>query len=872
MRSAHTRRPAPARVAAAAARLAAPRRRPVGAFAVLVAFTCRWPDGAFAAFIALSRRCPGGAFAASIAFARALVALLAPVRRWSDRAAFAALIALALTVGLGDLSQWSMPWLVLRTAVQALLPAVCALALAARLLNRPVPARPSHLQPATRRNAALAPPRPLTTTVHSRPASGSANNRPAAARRRPFNQRIADALNVGLPGRHRRFALRQRYAVATALNIGLPGRIVLPALLWLLVLISSAAFAPSHQTDAFGAVQRACALVLLAGCVATLVRTPARWFQLARAIAVGGLMVALVGLAQAAQVPGVETMLAFAHDGAVPVGDVPRLSSTLSHPNLAAVMLELSLPLLIAWAWTTRPRPHGSAGQTRRFALSIGLWLAVLATAAATLLTFSRMGIAALLIALGVLAAVAALRREPRLAALSLTAIAGITVLLGALLLTDSDLRRRLGAELDRSSYAAGYEVPANVAAAADAQLMIPITLTNRSADPWSAVGWQRVALGYHLLRADGSPIEFDCPALPLPRAVPAGESISLEVPIAAPRQTGEYLIEWDALREGIAWFSWRGVPMQRTQLEVTLPDSASGEPRPRIADGTAGGPLADPASGVARPGSADEAAGGPLGHPAMGEQRPGSANAQRGDGQRGNVERGDGQRGDGLAADGRPGESLLPGASTEGPAARTGATPVAVAAAALPVRLPQPGRLQFWSAAWQMFLSRPLLGVGADNFRLRFAEFSGVPLSDLSVHAHNQYLEALADTGLLGLGTLCWLLVALVREAVSHAKADGAWVWRAATLASLSAWLAHAVLDDFERFWPASVVFWLIAGLAISGRPRGRGAGDKQRTDRDHGRVLDHRGMGAHEVVEHRPMRQVVVAVVHDVDLRLLE
>ena len=62
-----------------------------------------------------------------------------------------------------------------------------------------------------------------------------------------------------------------------------------------------------------------------------------------------------------------------------------------------------------------------------------------------------------------------------------------------------------------------------------------------------------------------------------------------------------------------------------------------------------------------------------------------------------------------------------------------------------------------------------------------------------------------------------------MVRTAVEGVRSTGGpaglatledWPWRAAVLASLSAWLVHAVLDDFERFWPASVAFWLIAGL----------------------------------------------------------
>jgi uncharacterized protein YjbJ (UPF0337 family) len=97
------------------------------------------------------------------------------------------------------------------------------------------------------------------------------------------------------------------------------------------------------------------------------------------------------------------------------------------------------------------------------------------------------------------------------------------------------------------------------------------------------------------------------------------------------------------------------------------------------------------------------------------------------------------------------------------------------------------------------------------------------VPADNLGVHAHDQYIEALADTGVLGLLTLGWLLTALFRTALEGVRASSAsaeprdWPWRVAVLASLSAWLLHAVLDDFERFWPANVAFWLIAGLSFS-------------------------------------------------------
>ncbi|HET6317104.1 MAG TPA: O-antigen ligase family protein, partial [Chloroflexota bacterium] len=128
------------------------------------------------------------------------------------------------------------------------------------------------------------------------------------------------------------------------------------------------------------------------------------------------------------------------------------------------------------------------------------------------------------------------------------------------------------------------------------------------------------------------------------------------------------------------------------------------------------------------------------------------------------------------------------------------------------------PSRLDYWSAAWRMAIDHPLLGVGPDNYRWAFAAYSGVDVDNLGVHAHNQLLDTLASTGVFGLLALLLLLFTLLRTAASRLarSSDAVWPWRLALLGSLGAWLAHGLLDDFEHFWPASVAFWLIAGLAV--------------------------------------------------------
>lgn len=376
-----------------------------------------------------------------------------------------------------------------------------------------------------------------------------------------------------------------------------PHQMRLPFAAWLLVLLLSAVLAPTNRFDALAALARPTAGALLAWSTFALCKTRHRWVIVARAVALGGLAIAMVGLAEAGGIRPVEQWLASVHEGKVPIGDVPRIASTLSHPNVAAMVLELSLPLVVAWIWT--------AARHWRTPLAAG----ALSNALALVLTFSRAGIVAGLAALTVMGGLSVARGDRhRVVTLGLVALAVPAALVCAAK-ADPGLDRRLNAEL---------------------------TATN-----------------------------------------PA------------------------------------------TSLSTT-----------------------------------------------------------------------------------------------------------------------QPTRYEYWLVAWDMLRDYPWLGVGPDNYRWRFASYSGVAADNLGIHAHNQYFEALADTGVLGLLALGWLLLRLLRRAIDGVRSTAGgqdWPWRAGVLASLTAWLLHATLDDFERFWPTSVAFWLIVGLCLR-LPELRRVADVPPGDREFG------------------------------------
>jgi O-antigen ligase len=83
--------------------------------------------------------------------------------------------------------------------------------------------------------------------------------------------------------------------------------------------------------------------------------------------------------------------------------------------------------------------------------------------------------------------------------------------------------------------------------------------------------------------------------------------------------------------------------------------------------------------------------------------------------------------------------------------------------------------RLYFYQGAWDAFRSSPLLGHGIGNFstvlpKFRSPEYWMMKSEDIVAHAHNEYLEILAETGIAGLFAFAafigWYIVTVVRAA----------------------------------------------------------------------------------------------------------
>jgi putative inorganic carbon (HCO3(-)) transporter len=137
--------------------------------------------------------------------------------------------------------------------------------------------------------------------------------------------------------------------------------------------------------------------------------------------------------------------------------------------------------------------------------------------------------------------------------------------------------------------------------------------------------------------------------------------------------------------------------------------------------------------------------------------------------------------------------------------------------------------RMAHWQAAWNMYLAHPILGVGPGHYALAYPDFRVnnfwiYPLG----HAHNIYLNVMAETGFLGIVAylaqfFAWLLVILAAHRRARSPID-----RALAAGILASFVAVAIHNGFDDLYVhgLNAQFGLLIGLAASiGRGEARQA-----------------------------------------------
>jgi hypothetical protein len=95
----------------------------------------------------------------------------------------------------------------------------------------------------------------------------------------------------------------------------------------------------------------------------------------------------------------------------------------------------------------------------------------------------------------------------------------------------------------------------------------VPVRIQNLSGSDWDGT----VNLSYHWIDAGGRAVVWDGLRTPL-AGVRAGEVRDVTANVAGPSAAGTYTLRWDVVKEGVAWFSGRGVQMPSAAVGIVVP------------------------------------------------------------------------------------------------------------------------------------------------------------------------------------------------------------------------------------------------------------------------------------------------------------
>jgi O-antigen ligase len=112
-----------------------------------------------------------------------------------------------------------------------------------------------------------------------------------------------------------------------------------------------------------------------------------------------------------------------------------------------------------------------------------------------------------------------------------------------------------------------------------------------------------------------------------------------------------------------------------------------------------------------------------------------------------------------------------------------------------------------------KMFLKRPVAGWGLGTFPVIYPQFRSFYTNFFVNQAHNDYLQLLVETGLLGFGIMAWFVVALYHQAwkkIGNWTSDVSGAVSLACILGFTGILVHSAVD-FNLQIPANAAFFYV-------------------------------------------------------------
>jgi O-antigen ligase len=129
--------------------------------------------------------------------------------------------------------------------------------------------------------------------------------------------------------------------------------------------------------------------------------------------------------------------------------------------------------------------------------------------------------------------------------------------------------------------------------------------------------------------------------------------------------------------------------------------------------------------------------------------------------------------------------------------------------------------RVRIWMDTARLIADNPVFGSGLGGFEPALYRYRTAALDSRVDYAHNDYLQALAELGFIGLGIAGVFLAALAAESIRAIRRSGQMPLALPATAALAAIAAHS-LTDFNLHIPANalVAAWvagIVSGLAAT-------------------------------------------------------
>ena len=142
----------------------------------------------------------------------------------------------------------------------------------------------------------------------------------------------------------------------------------------------------------------------------------------------------------------------------------------------------------------------------------------------------------------------------------------------------------------------------------------------------------------------------------------------------------------------------------------------------------------------------------------------------------------------------------------------------------------------------WRIFLDHPFLGTGLGTLQIVYPPYETLYDGKIVNHTHNDYLEALAETGLVG-GLCCaWFIGLLLSKAFERSRNPDnsfAGALQLSGLMACSGFLVHGLVDFNLHIPSNALLFFLMAHLATveihQATSRSQSSGRPHRNPRNH-------------------------------------